>query len=105
DLVRSFLGNPQSVYAKTIKHPKMSQLASVRTSIIMDYGDMKRANILTNHAHDYGLEQQQSYIKFEGSKGAVKIELGILKNYPVGERDKFEYSIEENGELSGWKEK
>ncbi len=105
DLVRSFLGNPESVYAKTIGHPLMKQLASVRTSIIMDYGEMERANILTNHVHQYGLQNQQSYIKFEGTEGAIKIELGVLKNYPEGKADKFEYVSARNGRIGEWKEK
>src|SRR5688500_7397253 len=83
----------------------MENLASVRSNIIMDYGDMIRANILTNHCHNYGLEKQQCYIKFEGSKGAVKINFGALKNYPEGEPDVFEYILEEDGYDKGWKTK
>jgi predicted dehydrogenase len=105
DLVRSFLGNPKTVYAKTVGHPTMKALASVRSNIIMDYGDMVRANILTNHCHNYGLEKQQSYIKFEGSKGAVKINFGTLKNYPEGDQDIFEYILEDDGYDKGWKTK
>lgn len=104
DLVRSFLGNPTSVYAKTTKHPAMKELASVRSNIIMDYGDTVRANILTNHCHIYGPQKQQSYLKFEGTKGAVKIELGVLKNYPTGDADKFEYILE-NEKHPEWKTK
>jgi predicted dehydrogenase len=103
DLVRSFLGNPNSVYAKTVKHPAMKNLASVKSNIIMDYGDTIRANILTNHCHVYGLQKQQSYIKLEGSKGAAKINMGVLKNYPDGEPDSVEYTMIENGKYSDWK--
>lgn len=103
DLVRSFLGNPVGVYAKTVKHPAMARLASVRSSIIMDYGDETRANILTNHCHQFGSKHQQSYIKFEGSKGAIKITLGVLQNYPKGEPDRFEYiNLDENC-MGEWK--
>ena len=105
DLIRSFLGNPESVYAKTMTHPAMKELASVRSNIIMDYGDMVRANILTNHCHDFGKGRQHSYMKFEGSKGAVKISFGVLKNYPEGETDKFEYMLKENGKNKTWKKK
>lgn len=104
DLVRSFLGNPATIYAKTTKHPAMKELASVKSNIIMDYGDTVRANILTNHCHIYGSQKQQSYLKFEGTKGAVKIELGVLKNYPTGDADRFEYILE-NEEYSEWKTK
>ncbi|AGA77956.1 Gfo/Idh/MocA family protein [Echinicola vietnamensis] len=104
DLVRSFFGNPEKVYAKTIKHPKMTQLASVKTNIIMDYGALKGANILTNHAHAFGLKHQQSYVKIEGTKGAIMIEMGLLKNYPQGTADKFEYIIAAEGKEAEWKE-
>lgn len=103
DLIRSFLGNPSGIYAKTVKHPLMQQLASVRSNIIMDYGDMVRANILTNHCHQFGLHNQQSYIKFEGTKGAIKIKMGVLMNYPVGVPDIFEYVIIEEGKECKWK--
>lgn len=105
DLIRSFLGNPETVYAKTTRHPAMKELASVRSSIIMDYGDTKRANILANHCHVYGPGQQHSYIKFECEKGAIKIGLGLLKDYPVGQQDTFEYVIMENGKFGEWKSK
>ncbi len=105
DLVRSFLGNPKSVYAKTTRHPSMPQLASVRSNIIMDYGDMIRANILTNHCHNYGTPKQQSYIKIEGDKGAVLIKFGTLINYPRGAADSFEYVLLEEGKEPVWQEK
>jgi predicted dehydrogenase len=103
DLIRSFLGNPISVYAKTVKHPAMKELASVRSNIIMDYGDTIRANILTNHCHLFGHDKQQSYIKFEGTKGAIKITLGLLMDYPNGMPDKFEYILLEDGKKPEWK--
>ena len=102
DLVRNLLGNPQSVYAKTTKHPSMPELASVRSNIIMDYGEMTRANILTNHCHNYGTPKQQSYIKIEGSKGAVIINFGALINYPRGAADSFEYILLEEGKEAQW---
>ncbi|MEP4534569.1 MAG: Gfo/Idh/MocA family oxidoreductase [Cyclobacteriaceae bacterium] len=105
DLIRSFFGNPQKIYSKTVKHPAMKELASVRTSMIMDYGDMIRANIITNHAHNYGLQNQHSYIKFEGTKGAIKINFGVLMNYPKGEPDSFEYVVAEEGKEPVWQTK
>ena len=104
DLVRNFLGNPTGMYAKTVKHPQMSELASVRSNIIMDYGDYVRANILTNHCHQFGLQNQQSYVKFEGTKGAIKITMGLLMAYPEGLPDKFEYVEWEEGKESVWKD-
>jgi predicted dehydrogenase len=105
DLVRSLLREPRGIYAKTVKHPGITDLASVKSTIIMDYCDMIRANILTNHCHAYGPEQQQSYIKLEGTKGAIKISFGVLKNYPTGEPDKFEYITIEEDRYHEWKTK
>ena len=103
DLVRSFLGNPAGIYAKTVSHPLMKELASVRSNIIMDYGNMIRASILTNHCHNFGGHHQQSYIKFEGTKGAIKAKMGVLVNYPVGVPDQLEYALMEKGKEAEWK--
>jgi predicted dehydrogenase len=103
DLIRQLAGNPVAVFAKTMKHPLMKELASVRSNIIMDYGDWVRANILTNHCHVYGQRHQHSYIKLEGTKGAIRIHMGVLMNYPKGEPDKFEYAVLEAGKATVWK--
>ena len=105
DLIRNLLGNPISVLAKSTRHPSMPKLASVRSNIIMDYGDMIRANILTNHCHHYGTPKQHSYIKFEGSRGAVIINFGALINYPRGEADSFSYVFLGQGKEPEWLEK
>lgn len=94
DMVRSFLGTPQGIYAKTLSHPLAPELTGgSRSMIIMDYGANPRANVMTNHSHAYGAEKQQSYFKFEGSKGAIRIRAGLNMNYPDGVPDKFEYVI------------
>lgn len=105
DLIRHLLGTPVSIYARTVKHPGMPQLASVKSNIIMDYGEMLRAGILTNHIHQFGLAQQHAYIKLEGTKGAIKIQLGLLMNYPQGVEDRFEYVILQDNEEPQWKVK
>lgn len=102
DMIRYFLGDPNGVYAKTTKHPNMKELASTRSSIIMDYGEMIRANINTNHGHNFGLEHQESHFKFEGTEGAIKIRVGVYLDYPKGLPDKFEFiSLKDN---KGWQE-
>ena len=97
DLVRNLLGEPEGVYAKTTRHPLTAELAAVRSNIIMDYGDFIRANILTNHTHDFAPGYQQAYIKLEGPKGAIRIHLGLLMDYPKGEADKVEYVLRKEG--------
>jgi predicted dehydrogenase len=103
DLMRSFLGEPTTVYAKTVKHPKMAKLASARSNIILDYGDTLRANVTTNHGHEYGLTHQESYIKWEGTRGAIKIRAGLLMDYPKGVPDLFEYCVLEPGDSPEWR--
>ena len=102
DLIRSILGNPQNILAKTTKHPSNPRLASVRSDIIMDYGDYMRAVIHTNHNHNFGPKHQNAFVKFEGTKGAIKIQLGLLMDYPKGFPDKFEYIIINEGQDSSW---
>jgi predicted dehydrogenase len=102
DLVRSFFGDPKTVMAKTLKHPAKS-LSSSRTTLLFDYGDTIHAVINTNHDHDFGLYNQESFIKWEGTKGAIKANFGLLKDYPRGVPDKFEYCLLEEGKEPEWK--
>ena len=102
DLLRHFFGNPNGVYAKTLKHPKMMQLASTRSIIILEYDNIIKAHINTNHGHEFGLKHQESFIKWEGTKGAIKTTIGTNINYPYGVEDSFEYSILEEGKEPEW---
>jgi len=102
DLVRSFLGDPTTVMAKTLKHPA-KKLSSSRSTILFDYGDTLHAVINTNHDHDFGPDQQESFIKWEGTKGAIKAKMGLLMDYPHGVPDKFEYCLLEDGKEPEWK--
>jgi predicted dehydrogenase len=91
DLVRSLFGDPSGVWCKTVKHPKQMRLASTRTTIAFDYGDLRRANVTTNHGHEFGPRHQESYLKLEGTRGAVKAQLGVNLDYPRGLPDTLEY--------------
>jgi len=102
DLVRHLLGEPDSLHAHTNRHPSMPHLASVRSSIIMDYGAMVRANILTNHCHDFGTPNQYSYIKIEGDRGAVIIHFGALIDYPRGGPDRFSFTTIRDRQVQPW---
>ena len=102
DLIRSFLGDPQSVYAKTMKHPKMEKLASTRSNLILDYGDTVRADITANHGHEFGPRHQEAYGKWEGTEGAIKTRLGLLMDYPTGVPDEFEFCILQGGKPPEW---
>jgi predicted dehydrogenase len=101
DLMRSFLGDPASVMAKTLRHPA-KELASTRSTILLDYGDTLHSVINTNHDHEFGAHNQESYIKWEGTRGAIKAKMGLMMNYPDGEPDKFEYCLREDGKPPVW---
>jgi predicted dehydrogenase len=81
----------------------MEDLASTKSNIYMDYGKFKRATINTNHGHEFGPEHQESYIKFEGTQGAIKIQVGANLDYPKGREDQFEYTI--LSDQKGWQKK
>jgi predicted dehydrogenase len=102
DLVRSFLGDPKTVMAKTVKHPAKN-LSSTRSTILFDYGDTLHAVINTNHDHVFGPHNEESFIKWEGTKGAIKAKMGLLMNYPDGVPDLFEYCLLEEGKRAEWK--
>jgi predicted dehydrogenase len=103
DLFRSFLGEPRSVYARTYRHPALPELASVSTSMILDYPDPMRATITTNHMHRFGAKHQESYLKWEGTRGAIKARVGLLMNYPQGLGDVFEYcQLQADGRPGEW---
>lgn len=101
DLVRSFLGDPSGIWARTCGRSD-NDLSSTRSNIVFDYGDNLSASISTNHDHDFGSTHQESFIKWEGSKGCIKAEFGLLKNYPVGEEDRFQYCLDRKSGDSEW---
>ena len=103
DMIKYFLGMPERVYAKTFQHPKQMQLASTRSIIVFDYDKPIRAFVNTNHGHDFGLKHQDSFVKWEGTKGAIKATLGKNINFPEGEADRFEYFLSEDGS-DEWRE-
>ena len=103
DMIRSFFGNPARMMAKTVGHP-MKTVSSTRSAIIMDYGNTVSANILTNHDHEFGPKHQHSYIKWEGTKGAIYAKMGVNLDYPKGVADVFEYCIKGEQGSGEWQE-
>lgn len=101
DAIRSICGDPKSVYCKTLYSPKSPKLKQTRSTIIMDYGDKLSVTISTNHGHDYAPDHQESYLQIEGTKGAIRLTLGLILSYPEGRPDKLEYITYDDKE---WKE-
>ena len=92
DLIRSWFGNPTGVYAKTVRNPQTPTLAATKTSIILDYGEWKRAFIVTNHGHDFASETHRSFALWEGTKGAIRMDMGVNLDYPKGVPDTLSYA-------------
>jgi predicted dehydrogenase len=101
DLVRSWFGNPRGVYAKTVKSPRTPNLAATKSVITLDYGDDKRVFIASNHSHDFDPKMQRSFVQWEGMTGAMRAQMGVNLNYPVGLPDNLEYIIHDG---CGWRE-
>jgi predicted dehydrogenase len=91
DLVRSFLGNPARVLAKTVRSPRTPKLAATRTLIVMDYGEWKRVYISTNHSHNFR-GSQESYVQWEGTDGLLHAVMGVNLDYPTGKPDSLRFA-------------
>jgi predicted dehydrogenase len=90
DLLRSFLGDPAGVSAVTARHPGKTH-ANSRSNIILHYPDRDlRVVVSTNHDHSFGEKHEESYIKWEGTRGAIRAQMGLLLDYPVGGPDELE---------------
>jgi predicted dehydrogenase len=101
DLVRSFLGDPDSVSAVTVRHPEKKH-ANSRSDVIFHYaGRPIRVLVTTNHDHHFGPKYEQSYIKWEGTKGAIRAQMGLLMAYPEGREDLLEIQRDSDPD-AGW---
>jgi predicted dehydrogenase len=98
DFIRHLWGEPRSVKAHSIKDPSSPKLESSRSTVILDYGDMKRAVVQTYHGHVAPPGHQESYLRIEGTKGVAWVQMGLNMNYPEGEEDLFEYWVQGNSE-------
>ena len=92
DLIRSWLGDPQDVYARTEKNPHTANLAATKTIAILNYGNAKRVFVATNHNHNFGPQHQHSFVQWEGLGGAARITMGVNLDYPSGKPDSAEYA-------------
>ncbi len=90
DWIRSLLGNPKGVYARTLPDVRYPELKNTRSSIILNYGDTARCCLSINHHYAHGGRHQAAMIKVEGVRGAAFGKLGVMMNYPKGEPDELE---------------
>ena len=89
DLIRSLVGDPAGVFARTMRDPRAPDYAQTRTSAILDYGQDLRVLVNTNHNHRGGNDFQVARFRFEGSEGSMFVKLGVLYDYPNGAKDEL----------------
>ena len=89
DSIRAVFGTPKGVFARSLPDPRAPGLAQSRTSVLLDYGDMRRGVMSINHNHQGGRKFQSAWFRIEGSEGALAVKLGVCFDYPNGEADEL----------------
>jgi predicted dehydrogenase len=95
DLIRSWLGNPLGVYAKTVRNPQCPSLSATKSTILLDYGEWRRVFVVTNHGHDFDPSSQRSFVQWEGTAGAIRMDMGVNLDYPKGIPDTLSFAQRE----------
>ncbi len=90
DWIRSVLGEPRGVYARTVQHPAMLELKNTKSTIVLDYGNRVRCALNLNHNYEYGGRHEAAEMTLEGTRGAAVVTLGLLLNYPEGKPETVE---------------
>ena len=94
DWIRSILGEPSGVYAKTVPHPRYPALQDARSSIILDYGPSVRCCLSLNHTYRWGPRNVTATIQVEGLRGCARLELGYLIDYLSPHPERLEMVVE-----------
>jgi predicted dehydrogenase len=89
DSVRALFGTPKGVFARSLPDPRAPGLAQTRTSVLLDYGDLRRGIMSINHNHQGGRTFQSAWFRIEGTTAAMMVKLGVCFDYPHGEADEL----------------
>lgn len=81
------------MYAKTVRNPQCAGLAATKSSIVLDYGDWKLGFVVTNHGHDLADESPCSFVQWEGTLGAIRMDMGVNLDDPKGKPDTLSYVV------------
>jgi predicted dehydrogenase len=88
DLVRWFLGEPESVYCAAGRTPGQAPRAETRTITTYCFTGGPRALVACNHENAW--DDGSATFRLEGNHGAVRGTLGMLYDYPSGRPDTLE---------------
>ncbi len=89
DTIRALFGTPKGVFARSLPDPRSPGLAQTRTSVLLDYCDLRRAVMSINHNHQGGRQFQSAWFRIEGTSGCLMVKLGVCFDYPRGEKDEL----------------
>lgn len=89
DSIRAVFGTPKGVFARSFPDPRAPGLAQTRTSVLLDYGDLRRGVMSINHNHQSGRQFQSAWFRIEGTAAAIMVKLGVCFDYPNGEADEL----------------
>ncbi len=71
DSIRAVFGTPSGVFARSLPDPRAPGLAQTRTSVLLDYGDLRRGVMSINHNHKGGRKFQAAWFRIEGTAGVL----------------------------------
>lgn len=94
DWIRSVLGEPSGVYSRSVGHREHPELADARTTTILDYGDELRCALSLNHTYRHGPRFRDATVMVEGTRGAARVTLGSMLDYPTGEPERVHVCTE-----------
>ena len=89
DTIRALAGNPDGVFARSMRDPRAADFAQTRTSVILDYGVTLSGTMSINHNHQAGRKFQSAWFRIEGTEGVMMVKLGVCFDYPNGEADEL----------------
>lgn len=99
DVVRWFLGEPDSLYATAGRTPGQAPRGETRTTTSYAFQSGARALVHAHHENRWG--DQRAEFRLDGSGGSVRGTLGLLYDYPHGRPDTLEVNSAVIG-TDGW---
>ena len=88
DVVRWFMGEPESVYAIAGKTPGQLPIGETRTISSYRFNDGSSAVVHANHVNRGG--DNTAEVRIDGTNGSIRGTLGLLYDYPTGRVDTLE---------------